>query len=546
MLGLLSRLIPGLQRQTNAEWIDSTLRAIVHAADIGARRAFDAAGTTAATESWLGADHGINTDTAAGLTKMRQRSRDLARNYDYARGYMMRLEDNVLGHAGIQLQMRVTRRDGSPDKDLNQRFERAFQRFRRRGSYETSRKLSGPRADSVQLATLARDGELLGMWVPGGGVHRVQLRLIRPEILDVECTRDYQGRRVRMGVEIDDDGAPVAYWLLAHRVGDYESSPTSLMTVGRHVRVPAERIIHAFVAEEPEQLRGAPWMAAGMRRLWQLKDYEQAAMVASRNAAKRLGFFVSPDGNVPPGLADRIVDKVLEEAKKAGRKLAPEEIRALAQAAEKFATTGDGQFDVIPAGYDFRQYQSQYPNVNYGDYVREIKRGFASGVGMSLVTVGNDLESVNYSSARVGILDEREHFKVLQEIFIDGWMRRVFEGWLPYALLAEPLLARANPARMEDFLEAATFMPRRWAGIDPVKEENANDLALRNKLTSRARIIRARGDDPDEIDEEIAADPYHPTAAAPGATQPASETTDDPEGNGEDEQPQRARLRPVN
>lgn len=546
MLELLSRWFPRRAPESNAEWIDSTLRAIVHAADIGARRAFDAATTTAATESWLGADHGINTDTAAGLTKMRQRSRDLVRNYDYARGYMMRLEDNVLGHAGIQLQMRITRRDGTPDKDLNRRFEQAYARFRRRGVYETSGKLSGQRADAVQLATLARDGELLGMWVPGRGPHRVQLRLIRPEILDVECTRDYQGRRVRMGVEIDDDGAPVAYWLLAHRVGDYESSPTSLMTVGRHVRVPAERIIHAFVAEEPEQLRGAPWMAAGMRRLWQLKDYEQAAMAASRNAAKRLGFFVSPDGTPPPGLVDRIVDKVLEEAKRAGKTLTPEEIKALVQAAEKFSTAGDAQFDVVPAGYDFRQYQSQYPNVNYGEYVREVKRGFASGVGMSLVTVGNDLESVNYSSARVGILDEREHFKVLQEIFIDGWARRVFEGWLPYALLAEPLLARANPSRMEDFLEAATFMPRRWAGIDPLKEENANDVALRNKLTSRARIIRARGDDPDEIDEEIANDPYHPQAAAPAAAASSGNTNDEDPENENGETPQRARLRPVN
>lgn len=539
VLELISRMF---RRESNAEWVEATLRAITHSADIGARRAFDAASTTAATESWQGADHGINTDTAAGLSLMRRRSRDLVRNYDYARGYMMRLEDNVLGHAGIQLQMRLTRRDGTPDRDLNDRFERAYGRFRRRGVFETSGKLSGPRADAVQLATLARDGELLGMWVPGRGPHRVQLRLIRPEILDLECQREYQGRRVRMGIEIDDEGQPVAYWLLAHRVGDYESSPTSLMTVGRHVRVPADRIIHAFVAEEPEQLRGVPWMSAGMRRLWSLKDYEQSAMTASRNAAKRLGFFVAPDGNPPPGLADRIVDKVLEEAKKAGKKLTPEEIRALAHAAEKFSTSVEGQFDTVPAGYDFRQYQSQYPHVNYGEYVREIKRGFASGVGMNLVTVGNDLESVNYSSARVGILDEREHFKVLQEVFIDGWARRVFEGWLPYGLLAEPLLARANPARMEDFMEAATFMPRRWAGIDPVKEETANDLALRNKLTSRARIIRARGDDPDEIDAEIANDPHHPVAPATASGGATNENDREDEGEA---QPQRARLRPV-
>lgn len=545
MREIFSRLLG--RRKSNAQWVDATLRAIVHNMHAGERRAFDAAVTTSATESWIGADHGINSDTAQGLTKMRARSRDLVRNYDYARGYITRLSDNVLGHGGVRLEMGVKKRDGvTPDEDLNRRIERAYAKWRRRGWFEASNTLSGRLADEVQLKTLARDGELLGLLMPGMGPHRLQVRLLRPEILDVECTRDYQGRRVRMGVEIDDDGRPVAYWMLGHRVGDFEQSSASLMTVGRHVRVPAARVVHAFWAEEPEQLRGAPWMASGMRRLWGLKDYEQSASTASRNAAKRLGFFVSPDGAPPPGMVTNIVDRVLEEAKKAGRTLTPEEVRALAAAAEKFSTTVEGQFDVVPQGYDFRQYQSQYPNVNYADYVKECKRGFASGVGMSLVTIGNDLESVNYSSAQVGINEEREHFRVVQELFIESWSERVFSEWLPYAMVTEPLLARVNPSRIDELLESATFQPHRWTAIDPVKEQNANDLALKNRLTSRHRIIRARGDDPYEIDREIAADPMHPKDEPARPQSDASSAEDSASGTGDEEAARAARrLRQV-
>lgn len=545
MREFLSRLLGG--RRSNAKWVNATLRAIVHELHAGERRAYDAAVTTSATESWLGADQGINSDTAQGLTKMRARSRDLVRNYDYARGYMTRLSDNVLGHGGIRLEMGVKKRDGvTPDEDLNRRIERAYAKWRRRGWFESSNTLSGRLADEVQLKTLARDGELLGMLLPGMGPHRLQVRLLRPEILDVECTREYSGRRVRMGVEIDDNGQPIAYWMLGHRVGDYEQSSASLMTVGRHVRVPADRVIHAFWAEEPEQLRGAPWMAAGMRRLWGLKDYEQSASTASRNAAKRLGFFVAPDGAPPPGMVTSIVDRVLEEARKAGRTLTPEEIRALASAAEKFSTTVEGQFDVVPQGYDFKQYQSQYPNVNYADYVKECKRGFASGVGMSLVTIGNDLESVNYSSAQVGINEEREHFRVVQELFMESWSERIFAAWLPYAFATEPLLARVNPSRIDEILESAAFQPHRWAAIDPVKEQNANDLSLKNRLTSRHRIIRARGDDPFEIDREISVDPLHPKEE-PARPQASSSDEEDSANDSSDEEAARSarRLRKV-
>lgn len=526
-MGILDRFFrkpaPAEDAQQRSAWLDRAFELAALHATTQATRAFDAAQTTPWTESWSGAANDINADIAYGLTKARARSRDLARNYDYARGYLLRLRDNVLGSQGVQLQMRLEKRDGSPNDAINRRLEVAWRAWCKRGVCEVSRRLSWQQAEGIMLETAARDGEILIRLLPGRGPQAFQIQLLKPSLLDVDLRSDYAGRRVRMGVEIDDDGGPVAYWLLAAtKPGDYDTA--GMVTVGRHVRVPAEQIIHAYIPEEADQLRGYPWLAVAANRLHMLRDYESAAAVASSNAAKRLGFFVSPDGSPPPGIADTVVSKVIADAKAAGRTLSPAEVQALMAAAEKFSTTVPGQFDVLPSGYDFRQYQSQYPHTNYGEYTKECKRGFASGVGMSYVTTGNDLESVNYSSARVGILDEREHYKGIQSWLVSAVHAEVFARWLPNALLAVPGLAQVSAARMDEYLDAATWQPRRWVGIDPLKEANANEVNLRLGLTSRRRLILERGEDPDEIAAELALEPPVPAAAnTPAPADPSSD-----------------------
>jgi capsid protein len=86
-------------------------------------------------------------------------------------------------------------------------------------------------------------------------------------------------------------------------------------------------------------------------------------------------------------------------------------------------------------------------------------------------------------------------------------------------------------------------VPRRWSPLDPVKAANANEINLRLKLTSRKRIILERGEDPDEVAEEIAIEdelygPVEPAAAAASAT-----TEDDPAA--EDEVAKKFLRRPM-
>lgn len=526
-MGIISRLFS--PRETAAEraaWLDSAVRAAgQHAA--GTRlgelrqRSFEAAETPAWTDSWPTHAAPINDDLARQLPTLRSRARGQARNNEWATNYLIKLDDNVLGAAGIVLQMRLTKRNGQPDDAANALIESAW------AKWCAAADVSGMpwrEVESLALASLPQDGELLYRLRPGAGPMGIQIQLLAADLLDVNRSRDYGGNRVRMGVEIDDDGKPVAYWLRANKTGD---QPSDLITVGRHLRVPAAEIRHRFLRREIGQLRGFPWLSAGARRLWMLADFEEAAAVASSNAAKRQGFFVTPDGDAPSGFADTVISGVLEAAKAAGKVLTPDEIRSITAAAEKYASTVPGQFDTLPQGVDFRAYESKWPSISAEAYVKQHVRGWSAARGMSYVSAGNDLEAVNYSSARVGIVEEREHYKTIQSDLVTWLHAEVFRVVLPYLVLNTPGL---KPEHVDRYLAAATWQPRRWAGIDPVKEMQAAEIALRLKLTSRRRIILERGDDPDEIAAEVQTEDalYGPIVS--GGTPPKDEKEEDEDG----------------
>jgi lambda family phage portal protein len=525
----------GESATTRRQWLDTTVQ--VAAAQTQARiiadmrhaqRNFEAAETPAWTDSWSTSQVHINDALSRQLPTLWARAANLARNNEWAQSYLIGLDDNVLGPDGMALQMRLTTSQGGKevqDKAANALLEGAFDRWGERDADASG--LSWAETETLALQTLARRGELLYRLLPGTGPMRFQIQILDPTLLDVTYHREFGGNRIRMGKEIDDAGRPIAYWLQMAKAGDL---PSGYITVGRHVRIPAEEIRHHYLVEEVHQMRGIPWLTVGARRLWLLKDFEEAAAVASSNAAKRQGFFFSPNGEAPPGFADTIVSSVLEAAKAAGKVLTPDEIQAIQAAADKYATTVPGQFDTLPQGYQFQPFESAWPNIEAGSYVKQQVRGFAAGRGVSYVSLGNDLEAVNYSSAQVGILAEREHHKKTQTRLRDWLHREVFNAALPYLVLATPGL---KTSRLAEYRTAATWQARRWAPLDPYKAAKANELNLALRLTSRARLQRQQGDDTDEVREEIAAEEllYGPVTPGPidavaagdgGASQPAA------------------------
>ena len=79
----------------------------------------------------------------------------------------------------------------------------------------------------------------------------------------------------------------------------------------------------------------------------------------------------------------------------------------------------------------------------------------------------------------------------------------IFREWLSYALLSDGLDLPA--AKVEKF-ETVEWKPRRWPWVDPLKDAQANVVAVANGFKSRRAIISEAGGDIEDTFEEIAQD----------------------------------------
>ena len=446
-------------------------------------RRFSAAQLNRLNSGWSTLNVSANSELRMDLEALRARSRDLANNNDYARKFLQMVETNVVGPDGFILRSLAAKPDRTPDQADRNAVEESFAAWSAAGQCDTTGTYAFADMQRLLLRAVARDGEAL--------VRRIKDRRYpfgyRQQILDIDRldTRYNDdlanGNSISMGVELDGNGLPVAYHLLTRHPGDSLRGGTAASV--KRERVPAADIFHLFRPDRPEQTRGVPWMHTAMTRLNMLGGYEEAALVAARTGAAKMGFFTSPDGDPLPA-SDGQDDT------------------------GEFITDADpGTFGVLPRGYEFQSFNPDYPQANYDVFVKACLRGIASGLGVAYNTLANDLEGVNFSSIRSGTLEERDNWMVIQKWFISAYLIPTFNDWLESALLAGAVLAPngfALPASKLYKFKAHTWQGRRWSWVDPLKDIEASLAAIRAGLNSPQQVAAQMGLDLDDIMEALA------------------------------------------
>ncbi|MTH78740.1 phage portal protein, partial [Paracoccus aestuariivivens] len=224
-------------------------------------------------------------------------------------------------------------------------------------------------------------------------------------------------------------------------------------------------------------------LTSGATALWRMKmldGFEKAALVNARVSASKGGFFQWKEGYGPE----------------------QEEGEELTMEAEP------GSFQELPAGVEFKEWAPQYPSGEFAPFMKSSLRAIATGLGVAYNNLANDLEGVNFSSIRQGALDEREHWKDLQEWMIELLVDRIFRSWLKVALLSQRIVVSGRPLRADrlERYQVVTWQPRRWAWIDP-RADVASAVEMKNNLMgSFGQFIRDQGRDPQTVWREVAED----------------------------------------
>ena len=479
---------------------------------------YDGAGTGRLLADWVSMKMHPDDESRYQIDRLRVRARDLERNNPLARNFLRLVSVNVIGPHGVEFDANVKDNSGKRNEWVNERIEDAWETFCEHPTLDG--KMDMAAMCRLLIKSIARDGEVfVRKWRGDFNAFGFALEPIDPDQVDhlYSRARGRGGNEIRMGVEVDDHGRPIAYWMWntpERTFSNYEAR--------KHIRVPADEIIHLYDPDRVNQTRGVTWFASVMVAMRMLEGYREAELVASRIAASASMFFEpsAPEGTPPESGDDGKFTMDIPEA---------------------------GTANVLPEGYKLAQWHADHPSTAFSAFIKDQIRSIATGLGVSYNGLTSDLESVNYSSMRSGLLVEREQWRTLQRWWIAQFMAPVYRDWLNSALVVGGV---SLDSRIATKFYDVRWTARGWPWVDPMKDTEAAVLGIQTGLMSRTQALAEQGlsyedmleDLKDETDTAKIAgvDVSGPKTAggpkeAPGANGSGSETPAVPVAEGKSE-----------
>lgn len=489
------------------------------------------------TSSWLLSGLSADAEIRTQLFTLRNRCRDLERNNDYARGFGEDVEANVLGSEGVVLQMKITEeadrvihdpaekvyitwfeestnerrkkireglvrrgcnetlaRDIYPDIKLlhrngnraakvlkgqqdvyaNNLVENAWKLFGEKNNFTVTREIGRRDSERLWLRSTWRDGSCLIRKVQGfKNDFGFALQFIDMDWLDLNYNvqRLDNGNEVRMGKEYNSWKECVAYhiitrqpgdWMWSTGVGGYSSGGAGRF--GRQ-RIDASEIVHGYMRERIDQSREIPWMVSVITTMQMLGKSREAELVATLLSARKTGTWYSDM------LADQAtLTKNFTETDKG----------------EFEEATEPGQDTIAPFGWKYQVNDPKHPNANLSEFNRLMLQGIASGLpGSSYHRISQDPSGLSFSNLRGIELQSRESWMMIQSFMRDNFHSEIFPSFLESALMSG--IIPLPVSKLEKF-NKPYWMFRKWKGIDPIKEAEANKANLLLGITTRTKI----------------------------------------------------------
>jgi lambda family phage portal protein len=439
--------------------------------------AYQGANLTRLNADWIGSLLSSDQEIRTSLKRLRARCRQLHNNNEYAQRFVNLVKQNVIGPNGINLEAQISLNADTLNDAVNEEIEHGWRAWSRIGNATCDRRLNFRDACMVALETLIVDGEYFVRKVKGfrNNPFRYTLQFIDPDQVDASFNQARHfaptgevTNEIRMGIEVDEWLAPVAYWV-------YDGHPSEGHV--KRTRIPASEIEHGFIFRRGNQTRGVPWLVAAMSRMNMLGGYDEAELVAARLGACKMAVVETPTGDGYTGVRDPDSGAVVESME-------------------------PGTTIQLQAGEKMTAFDPQHPNSNYPEFVKQMVRAMAVGLNCSYTSLAGDLREVNFSSIRQGVLDERDCWRVLQAFAVDHFCQPIYAGWVPSAIVSGALDVPASG--LDDYVDPDNlrWQTRGWTWVDPLKDVSAAIVGRGAGMRTLADICSETGRDwRDNIDQ---------------------------------------------
>lgn len=447
------------------------------------KASYDGAGTGRRAAGWDAPDGALNSLAVPNLQTLRKRARAAVRNDPYGYSAIDRRVSNLIG-TGITPRARIE------DAELRDLLHELWEYWVDESDADGLLDFYGQQALIARM--VEESGECFVRMRPrrpeDGLVVPLQLQVLAPEFVPLaktETTRN--GNRIKAGIEFDQLGRRVAYWM--HR-----KHPGDSLDAGQYhqlVRVPASEVLHIFEPTEAGQLRGIPRLAPILLRLKSLDNYDDAVLFRQEVANLFAGFIRKPaqDSVIAP------VDAIT------GGPVQPD-----ADGFTPMVGLEPGSIQELLPGEEVDFSDPPDAGNTYVDFMRQQLQAAAAGVGMPYELFTGDMREVNDRVIRVVLNEFRRRIEQLQfGVYVHQLCRPVRAAWLDMAVLSGAVALADYGTRRRAYLRTR-WVPQGWAYIHPVQDVQSRQMEVAAGFTSRSEVVLRSGYDAEQIDQENAED----------------------------------------
>ncbi len=459
------------------------------------RRSFDAVSGGRLRSDWTNISKDADNANVPSLAALRNNVRHLTRNTGIVSGPLKRVTNNVIG-TGIRPQSRV-KADGpydnafGPMESITQEVAESFnynaEKLWKQWAKKSDAYLIQDIYEQTALAfrSMYGDGESLAVCRSSSRLGRILPLCIEIIEIDRLSTPMSEARNssIRNGIEFDQEGVPVRYFLLKTHPGSGVSgkSPNDYEVVDAFSPTGARQVLHLYDPLRPGQSRGYTPFAGALKDIQDLDRYREAEVVAARIAACLAAFIKSPaDYQMYSGLGTNGQSQKIREFE-------------------------PGMIEYLNPGEEISVFSANRPNGALGTFTKYMMMSGANAVDLPYEFFANDWAGLNYSNARTVLLQAQLAFRIYQNYMVKHFCQPIWENFIADAIIAGKLSAPGFDLRRDDY-SLSVWIPPGWQWVDPVKEANGKQIEVENLFETLSDIYASRGKDFDETIEMRAAE----------------------------------------
>ena len=433
-------------------------------------RSYDAASSSRINAGWRVVNESAELTDRYSRDVVRARARDLERNSDIAQSVVHAYKRNVVGRG-------YTLRAMTGDDNLDNQIERAWKRWCKARNCDVTGEQSFNSILRMMVERKKYDGGILihFCYTPGGLVP-FKLQCLEVDELDItHSSPRHRGNRVVGGIEYNQYRRPVGYWFRQYDLDGYQ--------VMNPMFIEAKDIFFYKNKHRPSQLREMSDLAPTITRVRDTNEFITAVSIKERIAAL-VGLVIKkmlPTGGPGRSASSRGPDGQVDYSSK---KMTP------------------GMILELGPGDDVEVVDPKSAATDATAFLKTQQGLIGSGQGLSYEAVSRDMNGATYSSARQNAQEDEGTYTEEIEL-LTAFMSEVYEHFVISGCLAGLFAVPDFWARREEYLSHAWIKtPKKW--IDPVKEANADKIALQSGQKTFQDLCAERGKDWKEAVSEIA------------------------------------------